>query len=692
MLVGTTFLSPAATPKQLSLNHWRSLTAPGSKAPRVFVKGDEIRFYFLEGTNVAEFTANWSRLRVPTEGYRVHSALLKWNQRLSKVPEHVRGWREATVIAGTEWRQLSTNLVAELMPKTPGHGYYYQAFLADRLLYRDMQGEPRFAPLREQPKDVVIERRFSVDETLEVLSRAMEKHLAAQHPGSNLFLIMTPNGSRFTQPLLVDRQRRQSVWLTPAALYDPTERGVGLNATAETFQAMLFESHVIAPLKNPVSTAARLVDLGVETVVRFARLRLPDSTPIPPVAERVGMDLAKWEHWLDLNTGTRREDGSLELLIDGDRFFGRLQQAIASATNHIGVNVYIFDKDDVAVGIADQLKQRSADVNVRVILDRMGSLAGGATPPRTPLPEDFVAPASILTYLREDSLVHVHPFLNPWFSVDHTKVYLVDGNRAWLGGMNLGREYRYEWHDLMVQVEGPVVNSLEKEFRREWAHEGPWGDLAYAASLLGGADGPETDDKNKTPHPGRSPMRRGEGGPSTNALREWIKVRRLPTKTFWKPFSASVLGSLNKARGYIYAENPYIFDKRVLTGLVDARKRGVDVRVVMPRENDFKYGGRGNLVAANYLLEHGVRVYFYPGMTHVKALLVDGWSLVGSGNLSHISLRLSQEQNIATSDPVFAERLRKELFEDDFVHSYELTHTISVEWMDFVADMLLGNL
>jgi phosphatidylserine/phosphatidylglycerophosphate/cardiolipin synthase-like enzyme len=157
----------------------------------------------------------------------------------------------------------------------------------------------------------------------------------------------------------------------------------------------------------------------------------------------------------------------------------------------------------------------------------------------------------------------------------------------------------------------------------------------------------------------------------------------------WKPFGTAVFGALDHAQSYIYAENPYLFDKKVLVQLVEARERGVDVRVVLPRVNDLKAGERSNLVAANYLLQHGVRVYFYPGMTHVKALLVDGWACLGSGNLDNLSLRLSQEQNIATSDSAFADRLKRELFEDDFAHSYELTKTISVDWGDFLADLML---
>ena len=229
-------------------------------------------------------------------------------------------------------------------------------------------------------------------------------------------------------------------------------------------------------------------DLGVEIGGQVRAVPVPQTQhPLSLRSARArAWTSAQWEAWLDRYTGTRQEDGSLDLLIDGERFFPRLQQAIAAATNHIHFDVYIFDKDDVGVSVADQLKERSRQVEVKVIFDRLGSIGGGRGPPGTPMPEDFVAPTSIYSYLKQDSNVRVRPFLNPWFSSDHSKVFLVDGTHAWMGGMNLGREYRYEWHDLMVELQGPVVASLEDEFRRDWAHEGLLGDLGYLAELARG--------------------------------------------------------------------------------------------------------------------------------------------------------------------------------------------------------------
>ena len=658
----------AATPRQQSLDEWRSLTTTNAPPPRVFTKGNQVRFFFQTPANVVEFSAHWDRHRIPTDGYRVTSGLLRWDQKLPRMPEGERGWREATVIAGAEWARLTTNLVEALTPRPPGHGVYYKGLLADRLLYRDAQGLARDSTLGEQPKEVVIDRHLSIEETLAELARQVEQDLVREHPGDSLFLLLAPNARRFPQSLLLDRRERRCVWLSPAALYDYTERGLGVSTTAQGVRALLLEGHVLALLKNPVSSAARLADEAVQSVVRFVRFPFPKpSTHYPPLNHCQGMDLAQWEAWMDRYTGTHREDGSLDLLIDGERFFPRLHQAFAAATNHINVEVYIFDRDDVGVSVADQLKERARQVPVKVMFDRLGSIGAGGVPPGTPMPEDFVSPTSIYSYLKQDSRIQVRPFLNPWLSADHSKLILVDGTQAWMGGMNLGREYRYEWHDLMVELHGPIVATLEDEFRHSWAHEGLLGDLDYLAEL---ARGPRQT----------QPTRPGD---------KWIKLRLLPTKTAWTPFSASVQGAIGKAKSYIYLENPYLFDKRVIIALARARNRGVDVRVVLPRVNDLKPGGRSNLVLANYLLEHGVRVYFYPGMTHLKALMVDDWSCVGSANLNHLSLRVCQEQNVATSDPAFAARLKRELFEDDFARSYELTEPVSIEWVDFLADLIL---
>ena len=658
--------------KQQSLTEWRRLTEHSTAPPKVFVDHHEVRFYFWPQTNVVvQFKAKLTRQRWPSDGYAVDSGPLILEGKPAPLPKSDHTWREARVISGPEWRQLATNLIGALTPPTPGHGAYYRGLLGGRFLYRDADGLPRFAEMNEPHRGITIDHRYSIEETLQILARLAEERLAKTHPNDRLFVLMTPNSRHFPQPLLVDRARRQCVWLSPVDFYRSSEPGHAMTSSGRSISALLLEGHGLALVKNPVSSAGRLLNLTDQMFTGLARLLFPSPSPrVPPLTHEHGMDLSQWESWLDHHTLTHRQKGSLKLLVDGERFFPRLQKAIAEATNHIHFESYIFDNDDVAVEIADQLKQQSHRVETRVIMDRLGSISAAEIPPSTPPATNFIPPASIDAYLKKNSRVQVHPFLNPFASYDHSKVYLVDGCRAWLGGMNIGREYRYEWHDIMVELEGPVVDSLEQGFRRHWAHESLLGDLAYVAALV-------------KPEPGHPPRENAQ---------HWTSLRLLPTRTLWKPFSTAVLGALRHARSYIFVENPYLFDKRVITSLVNARSRGVDVKAIMPRTSDSKTGRRADLVIANYLLDHGVEVYIYPGMAHVKALLVDDWACLGSGNLNQFGLDLCQEQNVATSDPQFAATVKRDLFQADFARCYELTQPVSVEWLDSLADIVVESL
>ena len=80
---------------------------------------------------------------------------------------------------------------------------------------------------------------------------------------------------------------------------------------------------------------------------------------------------------------------------------------------------------------------------------------------------------------------------------------------------------------------------------------------------------------------------------------------------------------------------------------------------------------------------HGIRVYAYPGMTHVKAAIYDGWACVGSANLENMSLRVSQELDVAFTDPATVNKLKHDLFEADFLlRPGEMTEPVQMNWLD----------
>ena len=90
------------------------------------------------------------------------------------------------------------------------------------------------------------------------------------------------------------------------------------------------------------------------------------------------------------------------------------------------------------------------------------------------------------------------------------------------------------------------------------------------------------------------------------------------------------------------------------------------MRVILPFRGDSTVMDYSNVVAANTMFRNGIRVFLYPGFTHAKAAIYDGWACVGSANLDKLSLRVNEEFNLATSDRETVRALQRQLFDPDF--------------------------
>ncbi len=646
---------------------------------RAFAKGQAMRVYVDTTDEQLLFKASWGRHHLPSHNFKYESGVLKFDPTPPRLPEDSKSWKEVEVLSEADsralWRATIDTLGSALALE---HGMYVRHVLGDLVIYRDSQGVIRSVRFSERPPGLRVDRQLGIEEFAILGAQLTEKRLRATHPGQTRFLLVTPpqTGGRTRFTFLDLDERRCVVLVSPYFREDPGGELPVVNDLSSLAQLLVVD-HGIALLKNPVSTVGKTLNLCLQ--FPFAQLQrlLPFGKGTPPTLhDCTPMDLPAFEQWLDVHTGTPREKASLRLLIDGEQFFPALEREFAGATNFIHSHVSIFDRDDIAVHVADLLRAASGHAQVKVLVDHNSSRASGNAPPGTPMPVDFVAPKSILSYLRKDSKVHVRQYLNPLLTSDHTKVISIDNRCAYIGGMNFGREYRYEWHDFMVEVRGPVLASLEHDFEKAWAHAGPLGDLAYAAQVLS---------------PGK-PASKFSQNAEAGSTRDWADVRRLYTRTGSTQIRRVELEAIRRARCYIYVENPYLFDHKIVVELAKARNRGVDVRVVLPSENDIVGALSSNYLVANRLFESGVRVYFYPGMTHAKALLADGWACFGSANFNALSLRYNQEADLATSDPEFARKFKSDLFETDFAKSHELTEPISVGWDDHLVATFLNFL
>jgi cardiolipin synthase len=349
-----------------------------------------------------------------------------------------------------------------------------------------------------------------------------------------------------------------------------------------------------------------------------------------------------FEQLLDREGMPRRESGTLEWLVDGPGFFDELDRQLAAAKQSVDIQLFIYDNDDIAVRYADILKRRAETVPVRLLFDDLGSSFAHTAAPETPGPPGFEPPADIARFLKENSRIQVRRTLNPWLVCDHTKLLVFDRHTAILGGMNMGREYYSEWHDLMVKVEGPVVGSLSREFSRAWRKSGPWGDLALLQK--------PAFFRRPAPVDGGVPLRLLR----TDAARGQTQI-----------LDATML-AIRAARQRVWIENPYFAHDDIAQALEAAARRGVDVRVVLPARGDSTIMDAGNLGTARGLIEAGGKVYRYPKMTHMKVMICDGWGCVGSANLDTLSMRINRELNLSFSDPAVIRDLEQQVFLPDF--------------------------
>ena len=435
----------------------------------------------------------------------------------------------------------------------------------------------------------------------------------------------------------------------------------------KAFAETTFRGTIVATLKQPITSTRRGLAVFWNRPREVVLGNLPaDLVPLEKLSVTTGTPA--FEKLLDQKGFPKAEAGSLKWLVDGRTFFPEMERQIAAARKSVNIQLYIFDNDDIGLRCADILRKRSAQVPVRVLYDDFGTASAHLSAPLTPPPADYDPPADMDKYLENGSNVEVRMTINPWLVADHTKLLLFDDRTAIIGGMNIGREYYNEWHDLMVRVEGPVVAHLASIFDKSWKKAGPMGDLALFTG------------------------RRNFSKPAPTANAIPLRVLRTEPGIGKYEIRDATLLAIAGAERRVYIENPYFASDEVVAAVRAAAMRGVDVRVVMPAEGDSTIMDIGNLATARVLIQAGAKLYRYPIMTHMKVMVCDDWATVGSANLDVLSMRINQELNIAFSDKTEVERLVAKVFRPDFARSKRIrlkdTESATAGFAEAVADQL----
>jgi cardiolipin synthase len=332
-------------------------------------------------------------------------------------------------------------------------------------------------------------------------------------------------------------------------------------------------------------------------------------------------------------------------LLNGDQIFPAMLEAIHGATRTIAFETYIYWSGEIGEQFADALSERArAGVKVHVLLDWVGS---------------GKAKQEYLDQMKESGVEveKYHPL--HWYHLarinnrTHRKILVVDGRVGFTGGVGIADKWTGNaqdpdhWRDSHFKLEGPAVAQMQAAFMDNW--------MKTRSRVLHGEEYfPEL------PQVGKSYAQVFKSSP-----REGSESVRL-----------MYLLSIASARRRILIANSYFVpDDLSIETLVTARKRGVDVEIVVPGTKiDSELTRKASRARWGDLLGAGVEIYEYqPTMYHCKVMVVDDlWVSVGSTNFDNRSFRLNDEANLNVFDADFARQQIRD-FEADRARSRRVT-------------------
>jgi cardiolipin synthase len=348
------------------------------------------------------------------------------------------------------------------------------------------------------------------------------------------------------------------------------------------------------------------------------------------------------------------------LLYDGPQTYAALFKSIEQAKDHVNLEFYIIEADEVGQRLADLLvKKRRQGVAVNLIYDSVGSIG---TPPEY---FDRLREAGV----RVLAFNPVNPLESPkiWRinNRNHRKIVVVDGKTAFTGGINISDVYssgssvgsarrgskrkdakRPGWRDTQIQIDGPAAAEFQKLFLQSW-EEGKGEPL------------PPSNYFPKLSQQGKHLVRVIGSSPD----------KPIPT------IYVTLLSAITNAQTSVHITMAYFVpDRQTMDALLGAARRGVDVKMILPSYSDFWAVFHAGRAQYEELLKSGVHIYErQDALLHSKTIVIDDvWSTVGSSNLDWRSFLHNYEANATILGWEFGKEMEA-MFARDLSNSERIT-------------------
>ncbi|GAC1408855.1 MAG: phospholipase D-like domain-containing protein [Burkholderiaceae bacterium] len=356
----------------------------------------------------------------------------------------------------------------------------------------------------------------------------------------------------------------------------------------------------------------------------------------------------------------------VEVLLNGDQIFPAMLKSIHEAKFNINLETYIYWSEEIGNQFANALSERArAGVKVHLLVDWVGS----SKMDKNAIERMKAAGVEFEEY---------HPLR--WYTLGrinnrtHRKLMIVDGRIGYTGGVGIAARWTGNaqdpdhWRDSHFRIEGPVVAQMQAVFMDNW--------IKTTGQVLHGADYFPTilpSGKVSAQTFASSPS----GGTESMHLMYML--------------------SFTAAKESIYISSAYFVpDNRTRDTLIDAIKRGVKLKIIMPgKHTDAETVRSSSRGMWGELLQAGAEIYEYqPTMYHCKVMIVDGiLTSVGSTNFDDRSMRLNDEANVNVYDGDFAKR-QTEIFTQDIARSHRITYAMwqNRPWHEKAVEAITSHL
>lgn len=340
----------------------------------------------------------------------------------------------------------------------------------------------------------------------------------------------------------------------------------------------------------------------------------------------------------------------VRLLENGEEFFPAVFEAVAAAEREVLIETFILFEDKVGLALHEAVLQAARrGVQVDITVDGFGS---------PDLSAEFVG-----TLTEAGVRFHVFdprpPLLGMRVNVFrrmHRKIVVVDGTRAFVGGINYSADHLADFgpqakQDYAVEVSGPIVDVIHR----------------FARDAVAPQAAPTPRHWFRRRPPVQPPAPTAHAPHSGEADAVFVTRDNHHHRT---DIERQYRVALRSAQREVIIANAYFFPGYLfLKDMRRAARRGVKVRLILQGQPDMPVVKVAASMLYGHLQRAGVQIYEYCARPlHGKVALADDeWSTVGSSNLDPLSLSLNLEANLIIHDRAFNQHLRERL--EDLIES-----------------------